>query len=162
VKNEVKNQTFFKAAAKVAEQATCYKAKCGAVIVKSGAVIGKGYNSPPNNDEDNRMCEKEYDYSKKPKYDKTCCVHAEWRAITDALKNHSDKIKGSTLYFMRVDEGGNFTDAGEPFCTVCSRLALDSGIKYFVLWNASGEKNYDTKEYNKLSYDFHAPKNSLK
>lgn len=157
--SEAKNEQFFKAAADVASRATCFKAKCGAVIVQNGKIIGKGYNSPPNDDEKNRMCERDYDYSKKPKYDKTCCVHAEWRAIADALK--SKKIKDSILYFMRIDEDGNFTDAGEPFCTVCSRLALDSGIKYFALWNESGEKLYDTKEYNQLSYDFHAPNNSL-
>lgn len=151
-------EEFFQAAAEVAKRATCFKARCGAVVVKEDEIIGEGYNSPPNDDEQNRMCKREYDYSKKPKYGKTCCVHAEWRAIADALKNHAGKIKGSTLYFMRVDEQGNFTDAGEPFCTVCSRLALDSGIKYFALWNESGEKVYDTKEYNQLSYDFHAPK----
>lgn len=148
-------EQFFKAAAKVARQATCYKAKCGAVIVQRGQIIGKGYNSPPNDDEENRMCEKEYDYSKKPKYDKTCCVHAEWRAIADALKNRPDEIKDSTLYFMRIDKNNNFTDAGEPFCTECSRLALDSGIKYFALWNKSGAKIYETQEYNQLSYGFH-------
>lgn len=69
-------------------------------------------------------------------------------STADALKNNGDKIKDSTLYFMRIDEDGNFTDAGEPFCTVCGRLALDSGIKYFALWNSSGVKVYDTKEYN--------------
>ncbi len=146
---------FFKAAAEVAKQATCLRAHCGAVIVKNNKIIGEGYNSPPANDEENRMCEQEYDYSKKPKYDKTCCVHAEWRAMADALKKHPNEIKDSTLYFMRIDKNGDFTDAGEPFCTECSRLALDVGIKHFALWNKAGEKVYETKEYNKLSYDFH-------
>ncbi len=150
-------EEFFQAAAEVAKKATCYKAKCGVVIVNDGEIIGRGYNSPPNDDEENRMCKREYDYSKKPKYDKTCCVHAEWRAIADALKNNTDKVKDSTLYFMRIDEQDNFTDAGEPFCTECSRLALDSGIKYFALWNKSGAKTYKTKEYNQLSYDFYTP-----
>jgi len=44
--------------------------------------------------------------------------------------------------------------SGKPYCTVCSRLALDNGIKEFVLWHTDGIKGYDTKEYNKLSYDF--------
>lgn len=152
------HKKFFKIAAEVANKATCLRAHCGAVIVKNNKVIGEGYNSPPADDEQNRMCKQEYDYSKKPKYDKTCCVHAEWRAIADTLKKHPSEIKDSTLYFMRIDEESKFTDAGEPFCTECSRLALDVGIKHFALWNKTGAKIYDTKKYNQLSYSFHESK----
>lgn len=148
------HKKYFKLAAKVAKQATCTNAHCGAVIVSGDEVIGTGYNAPPLNDESQRMCDKKFDNSKRPGYDTTCCVHAEWNAIIDALKNNSDKIEGSTLYFMRVSEKGEFTDAGLPFCTVCSRLALQSGIKYFGLWN-DGPQMFDTKKYNKISYKFH-------
>lgn len=34
-------------------------------------------------------------------------------------------------------------------------MFLDLGIKYFGLWQERGIKLFDTKEYNKLSYDFH-------
>jgi deoxycytidylate deaminase len=131
---------YFKEAANVAKNATCHKAKCGSVVVAiDGTVIGTGYNAPPLNDESQRTCESAWDLSSKPKYDKTCCVHAEWNAILDACKSYPDKIQGSTLYFMRIDENGDFTQAGEPYCTVCSRLAMQSGIGYFCLWN-DGEK----------------------
>lgn len=95
---------FFEAAAVVAQDATCHRAKCGTVIVQQGEVIGSGYNGPPLGDETNRMCKKidELDLSIKSKYNKTCCPHTEVRAIFDALKNHADKIGGSTLYFMRT------------------------------------------------------------
>lgn len=148
------HERYFKLAAKVAKQATCTHAHCGAVIVSGVEVIGRGYNAPPLNDESQRMCSKKFDNSKRPGYDTTCCVHAEWNAIIDALKNNSDKVEGSTLYFMRVSEKGELTDAGLPFCTVCSRLALQSGIKYFGLWN-DGPQMFDAKKYNKLSYKFH-------
>lgn len=149
------NRRFFQEAANVAKGATCTHAKCGAVIVsKDGEVIGRGFNAPPLNDESQRMCDTPFDLGLKPKYDKTCCVHAEWNAIIDALKNSSTKIEGSVLYFMRIDEGGGFTDAGDPFCTVCSRLALQSGIGEFALWD-DGPQIYDTKSYNSKSYDYH-------
>jgi len=79
------------------------------------------------------MCDEGWNLESKPKYDKTCCVHAEWNAILDACKANPGKLEGSTLYFMRIDEEGGFTDAGEPFCTVCSRLALQAGVAYFEL-----------------------------
>jgi len=151
------HKDYFKEAGKVAEQAMCHNAKCGSVIVsKNGTIIGKGFNAPPLGDESQRMCDRtDLDKLKKPGYDTTCCVHAEWNAIMDAFKNNTDQIKGSTLYFMRVDTDGNFTQAGEPYCTVCSRLALQSGVKLFGLWN-DGPQMIDTKKYNQLSYDYYS------
>lgn len=140
-------------AVEVAEKATCLKAKCGTVIVKNGEIIGSGYNAPPLDNEENRMCGKDFGAGK-PKYDKTCCVHAEWRAIMDALRRNPEKLTGSKLYFTRVDESGEIKKSGKPFCTVCSRIALDAGIEKFVLWHEEGIVEYSTEEYNILSYAF--------
>ena len=149
-------QPYFEAAAEIAKDATCSNGNCGTVIVKDGEIIGQGYNGPAFDDEANRMCEKTWDLSVKPKYDKTCCTHAEWRAILDACKRNPDKIGGSMLYFMRVDDDGNFTDAGDPYCTTCSRLTLESGIGHFALWNDGGADVYEAAEYNNKSYEFFA------
>ncbi len=140
-------------AGEAAVKAMCLKAKCGTVIVKDGEVIGRGYNAPPLDKEENRVCLEEFGPGK-PKYDRTCCMHAEWRAIMDALRKHPEKLVGSKLYFCRVDEAGNIKKSGEPYCTVCSRLALDAGIGYFFLWHEQGIGEYPTAEYNKLSYQF--------
>lgn len=146
---------YFEAAQEVATQATCTRARCGAVIVnETGNIIGKGYNAPPLEDESQRMCDAEFNIQEKLKSDKTCCVHAEWNAIMEALQDYPAQIAGSTLYFMRVDEEGKFTEAGQPYCTVCSRLALQAGVYTFALWN-QGPELYDTRTYNTLSYQYH-------
>lgn len=144
-------------AAKVAEKALCLKAKCGTVIVKDGNIIGQGYNAPPLDDDKNRTCLDEYDFSGKPKYDHTCCMHAEWRAVLDAMKQNSEQLEGSQLYFTRIDEDGNIKKSGEPYCTICSRFALDVGIAEFLLWHDKGICSYPTDEYNKLSYAYRDP-----
>jgi deoxycytidylate deaminase len=151
---EAETISWMHKAAKVAERALCLKAKCGTVIVKDGKIIGTGYNAPPRDDDKNRKCLDEYDFSGKPKYDHTCCMHAEWRAILDAVKENGDSVKGSKLYFTRVDENGNILKSGEPFCTVCSRFALDVGISEFLLWHENGLCSYNTEEYNNLSYSY--------
>ncbi len=143
-----------KEAAKVAEKSLCLHAKCGTVIVKDDEIIGVGYNAPPLDNEKNRKCLDEYDFSGKPKHDHTCCMYAEWRAILDAMKENGEKVKGSNLYFTRVDENGNILKSGKPFCTVCSRFALDSGVSSFLLWHKDGVCSCDTEEYNNLSYDY--------
>lgn len=146
---------YFRRAAEVATQATCLRARCGSVIVSpQGVIIGEGYNAPPLEDESQRRCDDGYDLSSKPKSDKTCCVHAEWNAILNALKQDALGVAGSTLYFMRVDGKGRFTEAGKPYCTVCSRLALQSGVATFGLWN-EGPEMIDTDAYNISSYQFH-------
>jgi len=150
------HEQYFEQAREVATHAMCHRARCGAVIVKDGEVIGRGYNAPPLEDEAQRMCDRDdFDLTKKVKSDKTCCVHAEWNAILDGLARNGDKVQGSTLYFMRVDDEGNVTAAGEPYCTVCSRLALQSGVTLFGLWN-EGPEMWDAKEYNLKSYAFFA------
>jgi deoxycytidylate deaminase len=146
---------YMNEAAQLAKRALCLRAKCGTVIVKDGEIVGAGYNAPPLDKEENRTCLREFSPGK-PKYDRTCCMHAEWRAITDALKRNPDKLKGSQLYFTRVDEKGNIKKSGKPYCTVCSRLALDSGISEFLLWHEEGICSYPTDEYNKLSYQYKA------
>ncbi len=140
-------------AAAAARNALCKKARCGAVIVKDDTIIGRGYNAPPLDDDENRMCNADRSRGE-PKYDKTCCIHAEWRAIMDALCNHPDQIEGSTLYFMRINADGNPVPAGQPFCTVCSRLALDAGVAQFALLHADGICLYPTGQYNLLSYSY--------
>jgi hypothetical protein len=53
---------------------------------------------------------------------------------------------------MRIDEAGNFTDAGDPFCTVCSRLTMEAGVGEFALYNNGGADVYPLCEYNAKSY----------
>ncbi len=148
-----KGVLWMKKAGIIAEKALCRKAKCGAIIVKNGEVIGEGYNAPPLDREENRVCDEDFKVGK-PRYDQTCCVHAEWRAILDASKRNAEKLHNSILYFTRVDEKGILVKSGKPFCTVCSRLALDSGILTFVLWHEEGICEYPTHEYNRLSYEY--------
>lgn len=144
---------FFEAAARVADEATCLRAKCGSVIVKNSVIIGRGYNSPALDDESQRLCEADMDTTVKPKYDKTCCIHAEWRAVLDACKTNADKLAGAVLYFMRIDDQGGFTDAGDPFCTVCSRLTMEAGVAEFALYNSNGADIYPLNAYNLKSYE---------
>lgn len=148
------NEDCFKEAREEAKKALCTRDKCGAVVVHDGVLVGRGYNAPPCDDVSKRKCHLDLHESPKPKSDRTCCLHAEWRAILEAVA--LGKAKGSTLYFVRVDDNGDVKEShGSPYCTVCSRLALDVGVAYFCLWTKDGWKVYPTEEYNELSYQFH-------
>jgi deoxycytidylate deaminase len=151
---ETQAKKYFEKAAEIAKKATCTRAKCGTVIVKNGEIIGNGYNSPPNHLESQRRCKKEKEEYSKKITDKTCCIHAEQRAIIDALTHKASNINGATLYFTRINAANETEKSGNPYCTICSKMALDVGIKEFVLWHESGITAYDTNEYNSKSYDY--------
>lgn len=141
--------------AQVASKATCRQVKCGAVIVKGGQAIGRGYNSPPNNDESQRRCHIEKSFYHERVTDKTCCMHAEQRAIMDALANNPKALAGARLYFSRLEDNGELKrHAGQMYCSICSKMSLDAGIKEFVLWHNQGIFVYDTNEYNDLTYAY--------
>lgn len=151
---EKKAMEFIDKATEVALDATCFRNRCGSIIVRNDEIIGSGFNSPPANKELQRRCLESKDSYHEKVTDKTCCIHAEQRAIIDALKRNPDKIIGSRLYFVRLDKKGNKTRAGKPYCTICSKMALDIGIAEFVLWHDKGVCVYKTDEYNTLSFQY--------
>lgn len=156
--NHTQAEFFIQQAAKIAQKATCERSKCGCIIVKDREIIGKGFNSPPQNLESQRRCHCDKEQYHRKVTDKTCCIHAEQRAILDALKFASDKLIGSDLYFIRLDPEGKPAKSGNPYCTICSKMALEVGIKTFHLWHPEGIVAYDTEEYNILSYQYQGEK----
>jgi len=153
-KEEIDFKIHFDEATKKALKSTCLRSKCGSVIVKNGEIIGEGFNSPPNNLESQRKCLLDKNSYNEKVTDKTCCIHAEQRAIMSALKNNPNKIKGSGIYFIRLDKNNEILKADKPYCTICSKMALDAGIKEFVLWHEKGICIYNTEEYNLLSFNY--------
>jgi len=150
---------FFHYAANEAEKSKCLRAKGGSVIVSTEReIIGVGYNSPPG-DVQLEECLKD-SLPDNFKSDKTCCIHAEQRAIIDAIHRAPHLIKGSRIYYVRIgdkvsdDGGADIVKAGKPYCTICSKMVLDIGISEFALWHEEGIAIYDTEEYNKLSFAF--------
>jgi len=147
-------------AAMFAKQSKCLRSRCGSVIVNNGEVIGRGWNSPPGDIKPAR-CIKDL-LPAGFKSDRHCCVHAEQRAIKDALERNPGRVKGARLYFIRLDDQGTIKRSGKPYCTQCSKEALDNGLAEFVLYHDQGICVYDTKEYNELSFAYRPEQEAAK
>jgi deoxycytidylate deaminase len=145
---------YIKKAEKIAQNSTCERSKCGSIIVKDSNVLGAGFNSSPLELKNQKRCLNSKDIYDKKVTDKTCCIHAEQRAIFDALRRFDENIKGSRLYFVRLNDEDKKGYSGEPYCTICSKMALDTGISEFVLYKKEGICVYNTQEYNDLSYKY--------
>lgn len=150
--DRLKAENFMNECAKTAIKSECSRSKCGCIIVNDENIIGLGYNSPPG--ESQKRCGLNKDEIHKKVTDKTCCMHAEQRAIIDALKHNPSKIVGSKLYFIRLDDKDKISFAGKPYCTICSKMALDVSINQFILWHKNGICSYDAEEYNLISFSY--------
>lgn len=144
-------ESYFQEALKESQKSGCLSSARGCVIVNNGLIIGRGTNSPPGN-EKIMACFKD-ELPSTFRSDHSCCVHAEQRAIMDALTLGPNLVRGATLYYIRRGENGKVFSR-KPSCTICSKLALDVGIKEFVLWHENGITAYEANEYNQLSFAF--------
>lgn len=90
--------------------------KHGAIVVKSGRVLGTGYNKDTNNP-----------YTVSPEHIKThCSRHAEIEAIRDANWN----VRGATIYVARINNNGE--DRYSKPCGYCERVIIDTEIKKVI------------------------------
>ena len=92
------------------------KKKHGAVVVKSGRVVGAGFNKFKNHP----------DVVPESLIKVHCSRHAEEVAIREAGTN----AKGAILYVARVNNQG--IDRNSKPCIVCAKLIKKSGIKKVI------------------------------
>ena len=147
-------ERFIEECAFLAKNATCTRSKCWAIIVSWKDIIWRWFNSPAAWKESQRRCSNDKKEYNSKITDKTCCVHAEQRAIIDTINKNPEKIKWSMLYFVRLDDNWKPKPSWKPYCTICSKMALDVWLKEFVLLHEDWIFAYETWEYNNLSYKY--------
>ena len=88
----------------------------GAVVVKSGRVLGMGYNKARNAPH----------VVMEGRHRLDCGYHAEYVAIRDA----GEKARGATIFVARVNKNGD--DLLSKPCDNCQKLIVESGIKSVI------------------------------
>lgn len=115
-----KDLEYLSLAKYVSNYATCKSRNVGAVIVKDGKILSIGYNGAPDNYEECPTCyRRDQGFKSGTMLDKCYAVHAEQRAIMDALINGYD-IQGATIYVNCSP------------CTTCAKLLIHLGIKNII------------------------------
>ena len=110
------NEEAFLAVARYLASKSLSRQKHGAIIVKSGRVLGTGFNKDTNNP-----------FIVSPEHIKThCSRHAEIEAIRDANWN----VKGAVLYVARVNKQG--LDRNSRPCIRCEVVITESQIKKVI------------------------------
>ncbi len=148
---------FLAIAAKMARSSTCARKKCGAVVVVDDRIVAGGWNGPAPGT--NHRCFAVRPSEAHPRSDRTCCVHAEWRAllqyhrVSHVLSASLDPAFRARLYFARLDDALQIAPSGPPYCTVCSRLALEVEISAWVMAVPDGIRVYPALEFDALSHE---------
>lgn len=140
-------------AAEEMQTASCQRERSGAVIVDGNeTLIGCGRSGPPGKSAVHQRCgvQPPANFSS----DASCCIHAETRALLDALDVNNKQLPGSRLYVVSSAPGGELRSSGKPSCTVCSKLGVELGITEFVLSHEDGITVYEAGYYNRLSFEY--------
>jgi deoxycytidylate deaminase len=111
-----KNEQAFLSVARYFATKSASNKRHGAVVVKSGRVLGTGYNKNKNNP-----------MAVSPEHIKThCSRHAEVEAIRDANWN----VEGAVLYVARVNNQGQ--DRNSKPCRICQVVINETKIKKVI------------------------------
>ena len=136
---------YLEKASEIALSSTCNKTHRGVIIVKNDEIIGKGYNGPP----EGYVCGWGTKYETCNRTD----IHAEIRAIQDTLRNNPEKIEGSTLYHIKV-ENGKIKPSRKPSCPDCSGNIVENKIALVVLYHLK-EVHGEEGVYEYIAKEFH-------
>ena len=123
----------------VCKRSPCIRAKYGAIIVKSDAIVSTGYNGPIRGGINcyEVGCLKDLlDLPHGSSYDVCPAVHAEENAIINAARTGSS-VLGGTLYIYGEDAKTGKIVKGMP-CDRCKRAIINAGIVRVVLMNEDG------------------------
>lgn len=152
VKDSVEMEKILKylsLAAIEAAHSNCKKTKRGAVIVSDPFLISSGYNYSV----DPQSCCLRKDIQRGMRSELCNAIHAEQKAIDDALLQNQD-IKGARLYHVEVKDKV-MVYSGPPSCPICSKAILDHKLRDVVLWQKQGYVIYPALEFHRLSIEYH-------
>lgn len=121
-----RKETSFLAVAKYFAAKSQSRQKHGAIVVKSGRVLGTGYNKDKNNP-----------MQVSPEHIKThCSRHAEVEAIRDA----GFDVGGAILYVARVNRQG--TALNSKPCKYCQAVIESTQIKKVIYTESEANVNF--------------------
>jgi deoxycytidylate deaminase len=121
-----KSENSFLAVARYMASKSLSRQKHGAVVVKSGRVIGIGYNKNKN-----------HPMAVSPEHIKThCSRHAEIEAIRDARF----AVDGAILYVARINRQGK--DRYSKPCKYCQAVIESSKIKKVIYTESENHAGY--------------------
>jgi len=133
VNRPTKDEYYLGIAKQVAERATCFRNKGGAIIVKNDVILATGYIGAPRKTKDcfeRGECLR--DKMKIPhgtQYEICRSVHAEQNCFLNAARSGSAIFNGD-MYIYHRDRDGKEMDSFP--CFICKKMIINAGLERVV------------------------------
>ncbi|MCK5044820.1 dCMP deaminase family protein [Candidatus Parcubacteria bacterium] len=135
-----KDQYYLNITKEVAQRATCFRIKIGAIIVCGDQIIATGYNGAPRKTKDcleRGACLR--DQLKIPhgeKYEICRSCHAEQNAIINSARA-GVSLLGGDMYICGEKEEG---EAANSFpCYICKKMIINAGLNRVICSTKDGD-----------------------
>lgn len=134
-----KDQYYLNIAKEVAERATCFRMKFGAIIVRDDQIIATGYNGAPRKTKDcfeRGNCFR--DENKIPhgqRYEICRSVHAEQNCIINSARA-GVSLLGGDMFIYGENSKGEAINAIP--CFICKKMIINAGLKRVVCSTQEG------------------------
>lgn len=135
-----KDQYYLNIAKEVAERATCFRMKFGAIIVRDDQIIATGYVGAPRKTKDcferGNCFREERNIPHGQRYELCRSVHAEQNAIINAARAGVSLLDGDMFLYAEDKKEGKIADAIP--CFICKKMIINAGLKRVVCSTKEG------------------------
>ena len=132
-KRPSKDEYYLGIARQVAERATCFRNKGGAIIVRDDQIIATGYIGAPRKTKDcfeRGECLRDKLKIPHGRYYEICrSVHAEQNCIINAARAGVSLLGGDMFIYHRDREGKEMDSFP---CYICKKMMINAGLKRVV------------------------------
>lgn len=137
-----KDEYYLKIAEEVASRSTCYRTRQWSIIVRDDQIISTWYVWAPRLTKD---CFERWNCLRNllnvpawQRYELCRSVHWEQNAIINAARSWVS-LFWATLYHYscRLDSNKNIIPQAALPCFICKKMIVNSGIKYYIWYDAS-------------------------
>jgi len=135
-----KDEYYLDIAKEIAERATCFRNKGGAVIVKDDVILATGYIGAPRKTRDcferNECLRNKLKIPHGKQYEICRSVHAEQNCLINAARSGTS-ILGGDMYIYCRDREGKKIDSFP--CFICKKMIINAGLNRVICATREGK-----------------------
>lgn len=146
-----KDEYYLNIAGRVAERATCFRNKGGAIIVKDDVIVATGYIGAPRKTKDcferNECLRDKLKIPHGRQYEICRSVHAEQNCMINATRSGISVLGGDIYIYCRNREG---KEVDSFPCFICKKMIINAGLKRVICsTKEKGIKIFNVKDWVK-------------
>ncbi|MBU2540106.1 hypothetical protein KJ786_03020 [Patescibacteria group bacterium] len=136
-----KDQYYLGIAKEIGDRSTCFRHKCGAIIVRDDQIIATGYIGAPRKTKDclerGECLRDKFKIPHGTSYEVCRSVHAEMNAIINAARAGVSLLSGDIYIHSLNPKNGEKNDSFP--CFFCKRMIINAGLDRVICHTNKGE-----------------------